>query len=836
MIVKNNNTKVIKKLTRRALKSNKTRNIILCLAIIVTMFMIYTVTTVFYSFSINSNIMWTRISGTIGNIALNNPTDTQINTLKEYDKIENQGVIIKAGVVIEDNLIELNKIINLVYNDEEYFQSLYYPSISDIVGAYPTKSDEIMVSRNTLDFLGYNVDDVKLLDTIELSYKIDDVDYTSEFKIVGLYTDYILRSSTTTLVSEDFINNHGLTKEENGTLIMRAKNIDRYKVSNYLNKSFPLNNDQSFNYSFDVQSADEVFGSVIIGGILSLLFVLSGFLLIYNIMYISVVRDINFYGLLKLIGTSPKQIKKIVRNQVYILSIIGIPVGMVLSSILVYKILPAGLSGIVSKDVQHALPLDVYFNPFIFVLSTLFVFLTIQLSCRKPAKIASKISPVEATKFIKTGNNIKKKNKKSTKGGKIYKMAWYNIFRDKKKTILTFLSLFLGIITYLSVVTMLDGLNINYYIEQRFPYDFEIYVKNFYDEDNENFITDEFIENILTLEGVTEVEKLNTGILEFQLNEEFLEPIKLKLRYIYDDNEVDEKTIEYYEKIKAESDFIETRFIGLSDNLAEKLYKESEHKFDLKGFKNGTIGLINKKSYNNEDVTLKNQLVVNGKNQTKKFDLELVDGYNYIQVSGVNNNMPIFIISENALRELADKVLYREIYVNYKKDYTEDYQQLFRDIVEKNNFGLTSRLQVAKSFNESTTIMTTIGGFISFILIFTGLLNFVNLIITSLYSRQREFALLESIGMTKKQISKLIVYEALYYSAITGVLVLTIGQVIIYGVGMMIEGLYTYSVFQLPVVEIYTIIIISIIVSLLTTKIVYKILYKKTIIERLSNF
>lgn len=74
--------------------------------------------------------------------------------------------------------------------------------------------------------------------------------------------------------------------------------------------------------------------------IIALFIVLSGYLLIYNVLYIAVTKDINFYGLLKTIGTSPRQIKKIVKGQAFRLSIIGIPLGLILGAIVSFGIVP----------------------------------------------------------------------------------------------------------------------------------------------------------------------------------------------------------------------------------------------------------------------------------------------------------------------------------------------------------------------------------------------------------------------------------------------------------------------------------------------------------------
>ena len=75
-----------------------------------------------------------------------------------------------------------------------------------------------------------------------------------------------------------------------------------------------------------------VFGAI---GLI-LLIMVTGYLIIYNIFYISIVRDIKFYGQLKTIGTTKKQIKKIIIKQALRLCLIAIPMGLVLGLSLIH--------------------------------------------------------------------------------------------------------------------------------------------------------------------------------------------------------------------------------------------------------------------------------------------------------------------------------------------------------------------------------------------------------------------------------------------------------------------------------------------------------------------
>src|SRR5699024_12028490 len=96
-----------------------------------------------------------------------------------------------------------------------------------------------------------------------------------------------------------------------------------------------------------------------------------------------------------------------------------------------------------------------FFHPSIFILYILFSAMTVWMACNAPAKAAAKISPVEALRFQNFASK-KMKIRNSTNGGKLYIMAFHNIFRDKKRAVLVFLSLFMGTVTILGVNGILD--------------------------------------------------------------------------------------------------------------------------------------------------------------------------------------------------------------------------------------------------------------------------------------------------------------------------------------------------------------------------------------------
>ena len=167
--------------------------------------------------------------------------------------------------------------------------------------------------------------------------------------------------------------------------------------------------------------------------VLLLLIIFTGYLIIYNVFQISVTNDIRFYGLLKTIGTTGKQLKRIVRQQALLLSLIGIPIGLLLGFVTGNKLTPVIMAQL---SYTHTF---VSFNPLIFIGAALFALVTVFLSCARPGRMAAKVSPVEAVRYTEGGKTGRKKSGGRTQahgassGASLPKMAWANLGRSKGK-------------------------------------------------------------------------------------------------------------------------------------------------------------------------------------------------------------------------------------------------------------------------------------------------------------------------------------------------------------------------------------------------------------------
>lgn len=203
---------------------------------------------------------------------------------------------------------------------------------------------------------------------------------------------------------------------------------------------------------------------------LLLLIIFTGYLIIYNVFQISVTNDIRFYGLLKTIGTTGKQLKHVIRQQALILSLIGIPIGLLLGFLIGNKLTPVIMS---QMSYTHAF---VSFNPWIFIGAALFALLTVFLSCKRPGRMAAKVSPVEAVRYTEGGAPRKpgkrEKLRRAQGGASLPRMAWANLGRSKGKTVVTVLSLTLAVVLATMTYTFSMGFDMNKYLTHKADVDF----------------------------------------------------------------------------------------------------------------------------------------------------------------------------------------------------------------------------------------------------------------------------------------------------------------------------------------------------------------------------
>ena len=825
----NNNGLILKKLTKRSLKANKRRNFFLVMAIMLTTLLIGSVFSVGMSLVESVKMEQLRFAGTMAHAAVGHPTTEQIKQLHTLDYVKEVGTGNSVGVV--QNTADMGNIsLTLHYFDKTEWEELRAPAYVDIVGNYPEKENEIMVSRGVLERMGIDTPSIGM--EIPLTYYTDSENRDSiiqeTFTLSGWFTSYAFVQSTETadviFVSHALSQRYGKTVEKDGSASILF--ADESRVSEYCNAlvadlGLAENQPVAMVQLYETDAGQGTATLLSLCAIVVFL-IFTGYLLIYNILYISISHDVQFYGLLKTIGTTPKQIKRIVIRQVIRLCLIGIPIGIILSLLLSLGVVPFLISELGAISTDEAV---VSFSPIIYVGAVFFPLLTALLAASKPARKAASISPIEAQKYTGVIGTVK--HIRSLAHGKPYRMAWRNIFRDKKRAGVVLFSLFLGVTTFLSVTTLVFSTDVSKYIDSAFESDLVL--------DNETWpahtLDDSLVEQLMLIPGVENIHPTTWEEMRLDYSDAFRGYIA---------NHPMQEQISALSEQDIEDNF-NGFLIGVDGETLTKYRDRLGSPIDIEAFDRGEIALIatdNPELFSNVqelNITPSYREENSVSNQQKyKFAL---GGFVPFSYKGIGSSLaPTVIVSNTIMQEWFGEPAVKQLDMNVASGYEKNAFIALKQIIGNNSgISLTSRIESMEELNRAKMAVLILGGSISFVIALIGILNFVNVMSVSVVARKRELATLESIGMSHKQVRKMLISEGLYYAIITLILVLSAGNLIAYGIFKLFQQQVSFAVFTYPFILAASIILVIMIICFITPERMYRSLSRETITERLRE-
>lgn len=847
-MLNNNNKDVIRRLNRRVLKANRLRNTVTIVAIILTTFMFTTIFSIGFSLANNVNDMLLLGQGSRASVFLTQPTEEQIEAVKACSTVRAAGLRIKVNILTDAT--EKNKY-GLMWFDKTEFEQNLKPAIRGVYGTYPEKENEIMMSVSHLTSLGFDEHNIGEKITLYGEEGVED------FVLSGYYSGF--SSSNPCLVSEAYAEKNGKNVIDDGYMSISSKADNNEKMLEQLEESVPLQDDQKWDNVYDVQTEKNQTVSAMIVSmcLISLLIVASGYLLIYNVMYISVAKDIRFYGMLKTIGTSSSQIKKLVKLQSLYLSAIGIPIGLGLGTLMSFVVVPVA-TNMVSAGRADQISTDVTFNIYIYLFATAFAAVTVFLSVMKPAKMASKVTPIEALRYYSDNAQkserfgTKKTDKVRNESQKVRTMAFRNVFRDKKRARLVFASLFFGAMVFLCVNTFIKSLSVDNFLASYFYYDFTLYINednifddgNAYDTSGENSF-DQIAEEIKSMDGIgyCHINRYAFGSLNFDadLYRPFLEYAVEKYG-----GTTEEDLISTLAGDSEDAPSYGSSVISVDRRMIETYNKKAKHKIDADRFEKGEVCLVGfvgsdaqSDAFTGKTITIRNsetgleKEIEVGATSARDENYGIVAGYYWSLVGAPQ----MILVSDSFMDELFPEAKANTVVADAKEGREPELATLIYQMYISNDWigGSDIKSLETEDFKKSMLSLSIVGGGISGILILIGLMNFANVMITSVYTRSKEIATLESVGMTKKQLKQMLVYEGIIYGGISIGLILTLGSIMIYGTGKLTGRLAEYAIPQYPVSSLVVLAVMLMIICSVTPVLIFNDITKKTVTERIRE-
>lgn len=842
----------VRVLKQRLFQKNKGRNLVAVLAILMTTMMFATLFTLAQSMSENLVEMTFRQTGYDAQVSFKSITSEQAEMLANHPDVKEVGESTVLGLA--ENKALSGKQVEIRWADESYAShSFCMPTI----GHLPEKENEAALDTLTLKRLGV---EPKLGETVTLEWRKDLSDpeaetVSSTFTLSGFWEGnesvYASMAWVSNAYVDTILENEAERIKDGNVFGMHMAQVTLHnnrKIENTMEQVLSDTGLTDLEYHVNLAYSPEM-GATALQETLPMylgmvLVFLAGYLIIYNIFQISVTADVQFYGKLKTLGMTTKQIKKLIFGQSNLLCLIGIPAGLLLGWLLGMVLVPA-FTGIIEGESR------VSASPVIFIGSAVFAWLTVLVSCLRPARLAGKVSPVEALR-MNDADGKSKNSKRKKEQTSLASMAWANLGRNKKRTITVVCSLTLGLVLLSCFYAKNASFDMEKYLANLTIADFELS-----DVTSEDYIggynpkgdtlNETLVETLESFEGVESTGHQYSAQFTWKMDEQTAKNLQsfyteemLADWSTYDPSGAEE----FHEAI--DTGEMSAVIFGMDGIPLEAVTQEAhimEGTFDSEAFASGNYVLAVGPAIEQDEVypslpapSVGSAIELEGKSyevMAVVYPLMPID--DGASEMGAPASMEMhFILPTDTFRVQWPENTLRRLFVNVDDVHVNEMQEWIETYTEHEDSSLpvASRKTMAEQYERETRSSAVMGNAISIIIALVGVLNFINSMVTAIVSRRREFATIQSVGMTKRQLCRMLVYEGLYYAGITLATSYLISAVTV-GVCIraMVEGGFTTFHFTLFPLMICTPILL--IFAILIPYLCFKNLEKQSIVERL---
>lgn len=795
---------IINKLTIRQLKLNKKRTLITIIGVIISVAMITAVATLGISYL---DLMKRQVIANDGewHVLYSNVNKKNINSLKDNSNTESMILSKEIGYsYLKDSKNKRKPYLCLkAYNSEGFNK---FP-VKLTEGRFPNNSNEIVIPKSIINDakIDYRISDtlnigigkrvfkeskntnISLTQDDPLSSNSDNIEefltteFSKSYKIVGIIEPYRFEPTSAPgytvftyldeneLISEDRVNVSIILKKVNNKLFDEAKNIA--SDNNIEKVSF---NTTLLRYYGVIK--DDLLKKMLVSlsTIIMIIIMIGSISLIHNAFSISVSERSRYLGMLSSIGATKTQKRNSVFFEGLLIGIISIPLGIVF-----------GLGGIgvtfifINSLIQGALGITENFK---LVISPLSIFvalivslITLFISTYRPARLASKLSAIDAIRQTSDLKTSKKEVKTSILTSKLFgiegDLALRNIKRNRSRYRSIVFSLIISLILFLSVTSFTDSLKKS--VEMTLEgVNFDLQMSLNIEDENTKA---QLINNVSNLNNISQSIRVDTIDAKTLLNEESLGDHLRQSNSL----ELEDGKYPYYLKINA-----------LDDSALESYSKEVGVDYNkLKNTKNPAVIVIDTVTFFNyendkyvEVKAIKTKIGEKMDLTYYNFDIEKNEPLTQINIAAITDKVPTGIqnnIGNNTFNIVVSKEVFNKIKKSMKNFIPEHDTNIFmispdpaslqldlEKLVEPQIKNHVSIYNVYKERQKEEQLILLISIFVyGFIALITSIsiANIFNTISTSISLRRTEFAMLKSVGMTPRSFNKMINYESIFY-------------------------------------------------------------------------
>lgn len=801
----------------------KSKNILIGIAIILTTLLLFVIPSigkdmVEVNFAVINKIYPTW------HALYRNVDESTVMKLAAHHDVKTYGLRSDAGYMnLEDATV------SMMYMDRTGME-LYKVKLKE--GQLPQKENDIVVSKGILEALGQNG---KIGDTITVPYQIlkdDGLDYTKEkdFRICGFLADNESskeQKQYTSLVSEAFLKAEIPVEQVKYRFLLQVNGQKGNTTADYtetiqnIARQFGISEDD-MNINKEYLAANYVDPATIpvIVGIM-LIVVLAGIITIYIVYYVSMNQRVREFGKLKAIGATKRQLRQIVLREGMGVALFAIPIGLLIGTVAVKVVL--------LQFVEHAKDSNVLITEaykvvakgevqlyywWIYLLAIAVTLCTVYLSLMKPMRMAAKVSEIEAMRY-QGGSKRQKSSRKGYQFLNIGRLTKRNLAENKKKSTITIVSMAVTGIFVMMVATVLSCAN---------PM-----------ESAKSSIVGQYEISPIVESGNKEHPEYEWA--EVQKNNPLNEGLKQQIEELDGVERVDVFTAlkvsggPFEEKIGTE--FIN----GVPEEYAEELKKGiTEGNVTYEELKSGDKVILDRALLHwYPDIKVGDKLKLNIHDGDNTFQKEIEVAAIGEYGTGLTNYNCLIMAKEGAEKlTINNSSSYFQVIAD--KDYDEALEASLQAIVDG-----SGRLQMRTWKNEYDTwenaIQMTRGACYAFIIILAAIsiMNLINTMINSVHVRKKELGMMQAIGMSDRQLMKMLQLEGIFYTV--GTLIISIGVGSLAGYPLFLyakrTGMFDISTYHYPVTAAIIIILTLFVIQMLLAIFIAKSVRKDSLIERI---
>lgn len=732
-----------------------------------------------------------------------NLTDQQMETLKTDTRIAYQ-VQVKTGVLSEMEGFDV-----IPYYVSELSDQIQIGRLSS--GRLPETEAEIAAQAALLKKLGV---EPAVGNTVTFSFFDGN---TETFTVSGILEGGDTAKQFSVFLSESYAENGSQLKDRPYEVYAKLQNAADLNARDCREAMYRIGSDagiarknvvpsKAFLESLSVDT-QEVFLYGAVGAVI----LLACILVIYGVFYLSVVGRIHQFGQLRTMGMTKKQMKKLISREGGALYLRSAPLGMAIGCIAGYFMIPDGF-----RIPNTLLAMG---------LVSIVIYIVTMLSLRKPARLAAAVSPMEALRYVPRDSMEKASNKKLCRRLTPLGLGVMNFSKNRKKAVITMLSLALGGILFMTAATYMSSFNKANYARQGYFTDAEFHISYSQSaiELNENGMSGlqalmpmngEMVQEIAALDGVKKVTEIKSFGVRFDY------PAKDEYGgndMIYPLTEEETREIgKYLEEGSADCDRLMSGdyILAAGNSTAAEIY----------GWEFTTGDRITLHYYDGGKMAEKEVTILGVLNDQYVLDHNGLEGW--------------FLMPEQAiLNRLSYDSLNAHLLISTETDKEAEIGEALAEMLSERTVLSLETLADRQIAYEQTAnqMFGVISGLAVFIMTFS-ILSMMNTLITNIVTRKQELACLESIGMRKGQIRKMLLGESLLLVLAAVGVTMTIGTLCGYALSHMLYNMGAfYMAFRFPTALAMAYAGVLITVPLVITLVSLKNFSKEALVERLRG-